>query len=76
MLHTEYVYWLCGALLAACAWRELRIRRYAHAAFWGILAAIFLFGDAIKATVAHGQTLPAQVAGAGVIALGLIARLR
>ncbi|MGH8042072.1 MAG: DUF979 domain-containing protein [Rudaea sp.] len=73
MLHTEYVYWLCGALLAACAWRELRTGRWAHAGFWGILAAIFLFGDVIKAVAAHGHALPAQIAGAGVIALGLIA---
>ncbi len=73
MLRAEYVYWLCGALLAACAWRELRMGRWAHGAFWGILAAIFLFGDAIKAAVVHGDALPAQLAGAGVIALGLIA---
>ena len=73
LLHTEYVYWLCGALLAACAWRELRTRRYAHAAFWAILAAIFLFGDAVKAATAQGHALPAQLAGTGVIALGLIA---
>lgn len=73
MLRVEYVYWLCGLVLAACALRELRMRRPAHAAFWGILAAIFLLGDAIKAATAHGQAWPAQIAGIGVIALGLIA---
>jgi uncharacterized membrane protein len=73
ILRVEYVYWLCGALLAACALRELRARRWAHAAFWGILAAIFLLGDAIKSAAAHGNAMPEQLVGAGVIALGLIA---
>lgn len=73
MLRVEYVYWLCGTLVAACALRDLRARRWAHGAFWGILAAIFLLGDAIKYAVAHGTALPGQLAGVGVIALGLIA---
>ena len=73
ILRVEYIYWLCGALVAACAFRELRTRRWAHAAFWGILAAIFLLGDAIKSVAAYGHALPEQLAGAGVIALGLIA---
>jgi uncharacterized membrane protein len=64
---------LCGLVLAACTLRELRARRWAHAAFWGILAAIFLLGDAMKSAAAHGNVLPEQVAGLGVIALGLIA---
>ncbi|MHB8678345.1 MAG: DUF979 domain-containing protein [Rudaea sp.] len=73
MLRVEYIYWLCGALVAACALRELRTRRWAHAAFWGILAAIFLLGDAMKSAATVGHVLPEQLAGAGVIALGLIA---
>jgi uncharacterized membrane protein len=73
ILRTEYVYWFCGIVLAACALRDLRTRRWAHAAFWGILAVIFLLGDAIKALAASGNALPEQLAGAGVIALGLIA---
>ncbi|MBU6199940.1 MAG: DUF979 family protein [Xanthomonadaceae bacterium] len=73
ILRVEYIYWLCGALVAACAVRELRARRWAHAAFWGILAAIFLLGDAIESVAAHGHALPERLAGAGVIALGLIA---
>ena len=73
ILQVEYVYWLCGILLAACALRELRARRWAHAAFWGILAPIFLLGDALKSSAAHGHVLPEQIAGAGVIALGFIA---
>lgn len=73
ILRVEYVYWLCGLVLVACALRELRARRPAHAAFWGILAAIFLLGDVVKAAATQGSALPEQLAGAGVIALGLIA---
>jgi uncharacterized membrane protein len=73
LLRVEYVYWLCGLLLAACALRELRTRRWAHGAFWGILAAIFLLGDVAKSIAARGSMLPEQLAGVGVIALGLIA---
>jgi uncharacterized membrane protein len=72
-LRVEYVYWLCGLVLVACALRELRAKRFAHAAFWGILAAIFLLGDAVKSAATHGSVLPQQLAGIGVIALGLIA---
>jgi uncharacterized membrane protein len=73
MLRIEYVYWLCGAILAACAVLDLRARRRAQAAFWGILAASFLGGDSIVAAAAAGNALPAQMAGVGVIALALIA---
>jgi len=73
ILRVEYVYWLCGLVLVACALRELRAKRFAHAAFWGILAAIFLLGDVVKSMAAHGNALPEQIAGAGVIALGLVA---
>src|SRR5690242_15791246 len=73
MLRIEYVYWLCGALLAACAVLDLRLRRWASAAFWGLVAAAFLGGDAISAAAAGGNALPAQCAGLAVIALGLIA---
>ncbi|MGH8090792.1 MAG: 5-oxoproline transporter, DUF979 family subunit, partial [Rudaea sp.] len=73
IFRVEYVYWLCGVLLAACALRELCARRWMHAAFWGILAAIFLLGDAMKSIAANGNALPEQLAGVGVIGLGLIA---
>ena len=72
-LRVEYVYWLCGLVLVACALRELRAKRFAHATFWGILAAIFLLGDAVKSVAANGNVLPEQIAGAGVIAAVLIA---
>ncbi len=73
MLRIEYVYWLCGAILAACAARDVGARRTALAAFWGILAASFLGGDVILAAAESGNVLPAQLAGVGVIALALIA---
>jgi uncharacterized membrane protein len=73
MLKIEYAYWLCGALLAVCALLDLRARRPAHAAFWGILAACFFGGDAVEAAATHGHALPSQLAGIGVIALALIA---
>jgi len=73
MQRIEYVNWLSGALLAACALHDLRARRFATAAFWGILAVVFLAGDAVAAAAAHGDALPAQAAGIGVIILALIA---
>ena len=62
-MRIEYVYWLFGALLAACALHDLRVRRFAAASFWGILAVVFIGGTA----------LPVQLVGVGVIVLALIA---
>jgi uncharacterized membrane protein len=73
MLRVEYVYWLCGLLLVACAVHDARARRWASAAFWGILAAAFLAGDAIADAAARGNAMPSQCAGIGVIALAAIA---
>jgi uncharacterized membrane protein len=73
MLRIEYVYWLCGGVLAICAALDLRARRPAHAAFWGILAACFLGGDLVQSAAAAGDTSPAQLVGVAVIALALIA---
>jgi uncharacterized membrane protein len=73
MLRIEYVYWLCGAILAACAVLDLRARRRALAVFWGILAACFLGGDAVLAAADAGNMLPAQGVGVGVVAMALIA---
>ena len=72
-MRIEYVYWLCGAILATCAVLDLRARRLAVAAFWAILAACFLGGDAVLSAATAGNALPAQLVGAGVIALALIA---
>src|SRR3954452_6063932 len=73
MLRIEYVFWLCGALLLACALRDLRARRFAFAAFWAVLGASLLGGDAVLAATAAGDALPAQIAGVGVIVLALLA---
>jgi len=72
-LRIEYVYWLIGAFLAVCAWRDLSARRWTLAAFWAVIACAFLFGDAIRQATAAGLHWPSQLMGAGVIALGLLA---
>src|SRR3954462_1289970 len=73
MLRIEYVFWLCGALLLASALRDLHARRFAFAAFWAVLGASLLGGDAVLAATAAGNALPAQIAGVGVIVLALLA---
>ena len=73
MLRIEFVYWLCGAVLLAAGVFELRDRRFAQAAFWTLLAACFLGGDAVLAADKAGDALPAQIAGLAVVALALIA---
>lgn len=73
MLQIEYVYWLCGIVLAACGVADLRAGRLAFAAFWGILALCFLGGDLVQSAAKAGNALPAQLVGAGVIVLALIA---
>ena len=73
MLRTEHFYWFLGALLLYAGWCNLRQRRFAHAAFWGVLAALFGAGDAVLRATDAGNALPAQLAGSGVIALGLLA---
>jgi uncharacterized membrane protein len=73
MLRIEYLYALIAVLLACTAVYNLRERRYAMAAFWLILGVPFAFGDAILAAAREGSAWPAQAAGAGLIALGLLA---
>lgn len=63
------VYVLVGVLLLAAAWRALRDpahpRRASAAAFWGLLAVLFIAGDA----------LPTLVVGAVVVVLAVLAGL-
>lgn len=73
MLRIEYAYWLIAAFLLYGGWRNLRDRHLWHAAFWTVLGLLFGAGDFILAQSAAGHALPAQVAGAGVIALALLA---
>src|SRR6188768_950347 len=73
MILVEYLYWLVGAFLIAAAWLNLRERHWTMAAFWFVLSWPFVFGHAISAAAERGEELPAQVMGAGVVALGLLA---
>ncbi|HET9819241.1 MAG TPA: DUF979 domain-containing protein [Rhodanobacteraceae bacterium] len=72
MLRIEHAYWLIALFLAGAAWFNLRDRRWSHAAFWLVLAALIAGGRyVVQATEAHHE-LPAQLAGAGVIALAIL----
>ncbi|KUM01628.1 DUF979 family protein [Chromobacterium subtsugae] len=69
ILHVEYLYWLAGAVLLLVAAGALadpgHPRRYGSAAFWGLFGMLFLAGD----------WLPAQLSGAIVLAMVLLAGL-
>lgn len=73
MILVEYLYWLVGAFLIAAAWLNLRERHWVMAAFWLVLSGPFVLGDTILKAVERGNELPAQIMGAGVVALGLLA---
>ncbi|MEO6968990.1 MAG: DUF979 domain-containing protein [Rhodanobacteraceae bacterium] len=72
MLRIEHAYWLLAIFLAGAAWLNLRGRRWSHAAFWAVLAALFAAGDFILAKSKSHHDLPAQLAGIGVIALAAL----
>ena len=67
MITLQHVYWLAGAYLTLLAWQGLRDRgnsgRFTTGLFWGLLAAMFLFGE----------RLPAAVVGMVVAALAVLA---
>jgi uncharacterized membrane protein len=69
MITLQWIYWLAGGYLAAVALLGLRDRgnprRLTTALFWGLLAAMFLFGE----------RLPPAVVGAVVVALAALAGL-
>ncbi len=69
MITLQWVYWLAGAWFLAVSLSGLRDRgnprRFTTALFWGLLAAMFLFGERI----------PPAVAGLVVVALALLAGL-
>ena len=52
MITLEHVYWLSGAMVAAYAVLSARdatnTKRFGNAAFWGLLAASFLFGSVLS----------------------------
>lgn len=73
MLRTEHFYWVLAGFLLYAGWRNLRERRYAHTTFWTLLALLFAGGEGILEASKAGSKLPAQIAGAAVIALALLA---
>lgn len=73
MLSTEHFYGVLALFLAYAGWRNLRQRRYAHAAFWSLIAGLFACGDVVLRASKAGDPLPAQLAGAAVLALALLA---
>lgn len=72
MLTIEQAYWLIALFLAGAAWLNLRERRWAHAAFWAVLAALMAGGHAVSVATAAHHDLPAQLAGVGVLALAAL----
>lgn len=73
MLSIEHFYWVLAAFLAYAGWRNLQQRRYAHAAFWTVIAALFAGGDVVLRASKTGDALPAQFAGGAVLVLALLA---
>ena len=73
MLKLAHVWWLAAIILGAAAFFDARHKRWANAAFWGIMTAVFAGGDAILAAHQAGNRLPTQIVGALVIVLALIA---
>jgi uncharacterized membrane protein len=73
LLDIGMFYWLLAAFLFYAAWRNARERRWVHAGFWCVLALLFAGGDAVLAARKLGNPVPAELAGGGVIALGLLA---
>ena len=73
LLDVGLFYWLLGAFLLYAAWRNARERRWTHAGFWCVLALLIAGGDAVLAARKAGDPMPAQLAGIGVVALGVLA---
>jgi uncharacterized membrane protein len=73
VLTLPHIFYLVGALFVGTAILDARARRWSVAAFWAILAAPFLLGDAVLAASEAGARWPAQAMGAGVIALAVLA---
>jgi uncharacterized membrane protein len=73
MLRIEHFYFVLAAFLLYAGWRNLRERRFVHAAFWSVLALLFCSGELILAASKAGDKLPAQLAGVAVITLALLA---
>ncbi|HEX7842325.1 MAG TPA: DUF979 family protein [Kofleriaceae bacterium] len=75
MLTMSHVYYAIGVLLAGTAVLNVLDRRWPQAAFWAILSVPCLVGDQIAAATKAGTPWPAQLMGAGVIALAVLAAI-
>ncbi len=73
MLSIEFFYGVLALFLLYAGWRNLREKRWAHAAFWSLLGVLFASGGSILQASKAGNALPSQWAGAGVIVLALLA---
>ncbi len=73
MLGLDLFYLLLGLFLLYAGAVNLRQRRYAHGAFWTLVAGLIAGGNAVLRANAAGDALPAQCAGAAIIALALLA---
>ena len=73
MLSIEHFYLLLALFLLYAGLRNLREKRFAHAAFWVLIAVLFAGGKFVLDAAKTGDKLPAQLAGAAVIALALLA---
>ena len=60
MLSIEHFYLLLAAFVLYAGWRNLRERRYAHAAFWSVLAILFAAGRPILDASKAGHALPSD----------------
>ncbi|MGH8279617.1 MAG: 5-oxoproline transporter, DUF979 family subunit [Gammaproteobacteria bacterium] len=72
MLRLEYAYWLMALFLAGAALLNLRTRRWWHALFWAVLAALMAGGEPVLAAAKLHQMRPAELAGVGVLVLAVL----
>ncbi|MBS0212757.1 MAG: DUF979 family protein, partial [Proteobacteria bacterium] len=73
MLRLEYAYWLLAAFFLAAAWANARERHFAASGFWAVQAVLFGGAQWALAMKAAGDMRPVQAAGAGVVALAVLA---
>jgi len=73
MIEIAHVWYVLGGFLAGVAALQLRDRQWRAGAFWAIVAVPFVAGDWIIAAAKVGDHWPAQLMGAGVVALGVLA---
>jgi len=73
VLTLPHIFYLVGALFIGTAVLDARARRWSVAAFWAILAAPFLLGEAVLAASKAGTRWPAQAMGVCMIALAVLA---